>query len=139
MSSNFGQLADIRVSSIQCHSKTILDKDCNLKVNDATIKNLMIKEDANFAGNVEIQGNLNVTAPLNIEGNLIINGQQVVGPRQIDVVDLSLDGTLSTLIGSNNGTVENTTFFPGSINQNFVELTIKINQITDVLRKHGLM
>ena len=134
---NFGQITDLRVNSLMCNGRTVLKEDCSINVPAANVRNLTVKNTANFA-NVEVGGTLNVTEPINIEGNLFINGVQVVGPRQINVPDITLDGTLTGLVGSNNGELVDTSIF-GPVNQNFVELAAKINEITNVLRQHGLM
>lgn len=98
--------------------------------------NLTINEGLTVQENVGVLGNVNITGCVNSGTGYKVLGTQVVGEQQplidslIDMTSGNVDGNVVEIIGSGDDT---------NINNNFAELSAKINDIIAVLEAHGLI
>lgn len=109
---------------------------------------------AKNSGNISVSGNIvlddmidsvttiTLNKATNVNGNISVNGTQVVGPQQPAVTAITLDATLGniapdgSLVVTGNTAASDTS---ATINNNFADLTEKVNKIFELLATHGLM
>lgn len=67
-----GTPADVRFKTLSCKNTIIVDSQCNLKIKDAKIRNLVVNKDETIHGNLTVDGC--VQGDLCVDGNLALEG-----------------------------------------------------------------
>lgn len=155
MCGNLANVDVIEINSIVSKSggNLIMTSDVCMNGN-LYVSNVFGKSPINVFDNINAFGNIVVDGEVKVgntvindvgvysNGNVFIDGTQVVGPQQPTISLLALDGGLTGITPDGSlVTVGNTTISNEgpTINDNFADLTEKVNMMLNVLAAHGLI